>query len=172
MTAPVSEKTRNRERFEQLQARPLHSWHCWRILGGLNVPAAKLSWGRTRWLTFRHLLQLRRQGPSAAIFYRHRLLAVAGIAGAIPGVGEAWSVHSAALSELRLGVPFIWFCRHLLGAWLRDYRYHRVHACVSVDGRLSRWLRVLGFVLETRLRCADAAGGDMLVYAIIREPQS
>ncbi len=81
----------------------------------------------------------------------------------------AWS----AISDLAGPKEMLWIHRHTL-KFLDDVqsadpeRYRRIEATARVDQPdAMRWLGMLGFVYEGKLRCYDASGLDHIQYARI-----
>lgn len=159
-------------KHKPLTVRPLRFRHCWSITRELNVPQVKGV------LAFSHLKQARRfhsyaaLGPSAAVFCGPALLAIGGMIVQQSGVGEAWSVHSAAIGRLGLGFALVRLARRQLAAAIIATKLHRVQATCSdwphalVRNRFFGYLRLLGFQYETRLRRADSLGQDVIVFSL------
>ena len=155
-----------------LQVRPLRWRHCWSITKELNVPAVRGVLGFSHFKLAGRFKSYGALGPSAALFCGPTLVAIGGIIVQQPGVGEAWSVHSAALGRLGLGYRFVRLARRQLALWIAATKLHRLQATCSlwsdpaVRGRFTEFLTVLGFTPEAQIRAADSLGQDVLIYAM------
>ncbi len=135
----------------------------WRITRAYNVPGAARLSPCGRWRTFRRLQMQRRLGPCSSLWEDGRLCAVGGLCETVPGVAEAWAVVSPHAG--RKPLRFVRTCR----AWLDRQRYRRISASVADLYELHAFCHLLGFACETKLHCADAAGGPVYIYARFKE---
>jgi len=103
-------------------------------------------------------------GGAYTLFCADGVIAVAGVAPILPGVGGAWM----ATSELVNQYPKAFFraTRDFLAAIEADWRLHRIQTTVEVGQTTQeRWVSHLGFTSEGIMRRFGADRSDHRMYA-------
>ena len=104
-------------------------------------------------------------GPAWCIACPGQPICVFGAAPVRPGVAEVWSLTAAHAA--RHPQAFTRLGRRCMSRLVGGGVYHRLEAWCRADGDAARWLALLGFRCEGRLRRAFDDGADILVMALL-----
>lgn len=98
---------------------------------------------------------------------------IVGCAGVMPvwhGRAIAWGLMDLSMSRIEMLAMHRGVLNFLVEIQ-RDARFRRVEASVKVGWpEAERWIAMLGFVREGKMRCYDLHGKDHWLFARVREP--
>lgn len=103
-------------------------------------------------------------GPAWTLWHEDKIIMCGGvICGGWPGIADVWLIPSPLINQWPLGAVKV--TKAYLDGAIKDLRLHRVQA--TIEEKDVKWIEVLGFEREGKLRKFGPNKEDKYIYARI-----